>query len=504
MKEKDIVEQKNEKKKLKKREQAEKKEHKHMGISLRGFVTVWIVFLCAGVLLAYSLLSSRLYKQRYQEQLEKNVISQAAYLEKNLSENDMSVTKPLDLSLQLESVATALYGRVLVVNRDYSVAKDTYGNRDGAQIINADVISVMRGQSVDKMLKKDGYLLYMTAVKKGDQILGVLIIQASTDSIEVVEKRVERRNWLSFVCIMIMCVCAAYAIGNACARGIKRINHQMEIAGEGQLEKKIPVHGFKEFKQLTERYNTTISKLMVIDSTRQEFVSNVSHELKTPITSMKVLADSLIQNESADLAMYKEFMTDIVEEIDRESKIITDLLTLVKMDKKTSAMNLEEININELLEVILKRVTPIAKSRGIQITYESYRDVTAYVDEVKLSLALTNIIENAVKYNVDNGWVKVTLNADHRNFYVKVADSGVGIPDDCKEHVFERFYRVDKARSRDTGGTGLGLAITKSVIVMHKGSIRLYSEAGEGTTFTIRIPLKLEVENDNTGKEETT
>ena len=362
----------------------------------------------------------------------------------------------------------------------------------------------MRGQSVDRMLKKDGYLLYMTAVKKGDQILGVLIIQASTDSIEVVEKRVERRNWLSFICIMIMCVCAAYAIGNACARGIKRINHQMEIAGEGQLEKKIPVRGFKEFKQLTERYNTTISKLMVIDSTRQEFVSNVSHELKTPITSMKVLADSLIQNESADLAMYKEFMTDIVEEIDRESKIITDLLTLVKMDKKTSAMNLEEININELLEVILKRVTPIAKSRGIQITYESYRDVTAYVDEVKLSLALTNIIENAVKYNVDNGWVKVTLNADHRNFYVKVADSGVGIPDDCKEHVFERFYRVDKARSRDTGGTGLGLAITKSVIVMHKGSIRLYSEAGEGTTFTIRIPLKLEVENDNTGKEETT
>lgn len=240
---------------------------------------------------------------------------------------------------------------------------------------------------------------------------------------------------------------------------------------------------------------------MVIDSTRQEFVSNVSHELKTPITSMKVLADSLIQNESADLAMYKEFMTDIVDEIDRESKIITDLLTLVKMDKKSAAMNIEEIKINDLLEVILKRVTPIAKSRGIQITYESYRDVTAWVDEVKLSLALTNIIENAVKYNVDNGWVKVTLNADHRNFYVKVADSGVGIPDDCKEHVFERFYRVDKARSRDTGGTGLGLAITKSVIQMHKGSIKLYSESGEGTTFTIRIPMKSDASVNTARKE---
>ena len=228
----------------------------------------------------------------------------------------------------------------------------------------------------------------------------------------------------------------------------------------------------------------------------------MSHELKTPITSMKVLADSLIQNEDADLAMYKEFMTDIVDEIDRESKIITDLLTLVKMDKKSAAMNIEEISINDLLEIILKRVTPIAKSRGIQITYESYRDVTASVDEVKLSLALTNIIENAVKYNVDNGWVKVTLNADHRNFYVKVADSGVGIPDDCKEHVFERFYRVDKARSRDTGGTGLGLAITKSVILMHHGSIKLYSEAGEGTTFTIRIPMKQDLPEITDQKED--
>ena len=245
-----------------------------------------------------------------------------------------------------------------------------------------------------------------------------------------------------------------------------------------------------EFRGLIRNYNETIKKLSDIDNTRQEFVSNVSHELKTPITSMKVLADSLVQNEYADLKMYKDFMSDIVDEIDRESKIITDLLTLVKMDKKSSTMNIEEININQLLEVILKRVSPIANQRNIEITYESYREVLAEVDEVKLSLALSNIIENAVKYNVDNGWVKVTLNADHRFFYVKVADSGVGIPDDCKTHVFERFYRVDKARSRDTGGTGLGLAITKNVISMHNGTIKLYSESGEGTTFTIKIPIK--------------
>ena len=282
---------------------------------------------------------------------------------------------------------------------------------------------------------------------------------------------------------------------------LQKIEEGIAAIKNGYGEYNLQVNDYTETAGICEKINQMLGRIKVMDDSRQEFVSNVSHELKTPITSMKVLADSLIQNESADLAMYKEFMTDIVDEIDRESKIITDLLTLVKMDKKSAAMNIEEIKINDLLEVILKRVTPIAKSRGIQITYESYRDVTAWVDEVKLSLALTNIIENAVKYNVDNGWVKVTLNADHRNFYVKVADSGVGIPDDCKEHVFERFYRVDKARSRDTGGTGLGLAITKSVIQMHKGSIKLYSESGEGTTFTIRIPMKSDASVDTARKE---
>ena len=111
------------------------------------------------------------------------------------------------------------------------------------------------------------------------------------------------------------------------------------------------------------------------------------------------------------------------------------------------------------------------------------------IDDVKISLAVSNLIENAIKYNVDNGWVRVSLNADHKYFYVKVADSGVGIPEDCQSQVFERFYRVDKARSRDTGGTGLGLSITRNAILMHKGAIKLYSKPGEGTTFTMRIPL---------------
>ena len=182
-------------------------------------------------------------------------------------------------------------------------------------------------------------------------------------------------------------------------------------------------------------------------------------------------------------------MGDITEEIERENKIINDLLSLVKMDKTASDLNVKPENINELVERILKRVRPIAAVRNIEVVFESFRPVTAEVDEVKLSLAISNLVENAIKYNKEDGWVHVSLNADHKYFYVKVADSGIGIPEESIEHIFERFYRVDKSHSREIGGTGLGLAIARNAIVMHRGAVKVYSEEGTGTTFTVRVPL---------------
>ena len=137
----------------------------------------------------------------------------------------------------------------------------------------------------------------------------------------------------------------------------------------------------------------------------------------------------------------------------------------------------------------MKRLQPIAAERNVELILESIRPVAAQIDEVKFTLAITNLVENGIKYNVDGGFVRVSVNADHKFFYVKVSDSGIGIPENCKSQVFERFYRVDKARSRETGGTGLGLAITRNIILMHKGVIKLYSKESEGTTFTVRIPL---------------
>ena len=142
-----------------------------------------------------------------------------------------------------------------------------------------------------------------------------------------------------------------------------------------------------------------------------------------------------------------------------------------------------------MLEAILKRLKPIAEKKNIELVFESMRLVSAEIDEVKLSLALSNLVENAIKYNNVNGWVKVSLDAAHKFFTVSVEDSGIGIPEESLEHIFERFYRVDKSHSKEINGNGLGLAITRNAILMHRGAIKVRSVEGEGTKFFVKIPL---------------
>ena len=147
------------------------------------------------------------------------------------------------------------------------------------------------------------------------------------------------------------------------------------------------------------------------------------------------------------------------------------------------------VSVNEIIELILKRLRPIAQKNDVEIVFESIRPVMAEVDEVKITLALTNLVENAIKYNKEHGFVKVTLDADHQYFIVEVEDTGIGIPQESYDQIFERFYREDKSHSREIGGTGLGLAITKNVILMHRGTILVSSELTQGTVFTVKIPL---------------
>lgn len=396
------------------------------------------------------------------------------------------------IDTELSVTAEMFNGRIVIIDRNFKIINDTFKLAEGKINISEEVLKAYSGEvqsSYNK--KKDYFSLAFPIPGKGEkeEAEGVLLLTASTENIDLLEARVtEKITFFQIVVLWVVAVLGLLAAG-LLLKPFIRLKKVMGAVAEGDLEQDIQVDTYRETKEISEAVSQTLRKLKAVDQSRQEFVSNVSHELKTPITSIRVLADSLMSMEDVPAELYREFLSDISDEIDRESKIIDDLLTLVKADKSNAELNVEQININGLLEQILKRLRPIAKKRNIELVLESIREVSADVDEVKLSLALSNLVENAVKYNHEEGWVHVTLDADHKFFYVKVSDNGIGISQEDQEHVFERFYRVDKARSRETGGTGLGLAITKSIVLMHQGAIKLQSREGEGTTFTVRIPL---------------
>lgn len=390
----------------------------------------------------------------------------------------------------MNTLAYSLSARVMIVDTDYRVAYDSFRLLKDTYIMNNDIYEIMKGDRDERLVREQSYIEYMfPVVNREGYIDDVAVIAVSLESME------NERGYLSYranilICIfMVIGVLTAFFISYMAVRDTRKIKSQLVNMKDGFLGQISSDGLWREAGSVVDNMNGIFAKSQLLEESRQEFVSNVSHELKTPITSMKVLSESILMQDNVPVEMYREFMNDIVLEIDREAQIISDLLTLVKTDKGSDSLNIERVDINELMEVILKRLTPLAEKRSLEITFESFREVEADIDKVKFTLAISNLIENGIKYNVDGGWIRVSLNADHKNLYIKVADSGVGIPEDCVEHIFERFYRVDKARSRDTGGTGLGLAISKNIIVMHKGIINVYSEPGKGTTFTVRVPM---------------
>jgi len=271
---------------------------------------------------------------------------------------------------------------------------------------------------------------------------------------------------------------------------IKQMLKVIEKMTEGRFDQKIKVRGHDELSELSMAFNQMSAKLQKVDASRQEFVANVSHELKTPLSSMKVLIESLLFQENVPEETYKEFLADTNSEIDRLTVIINSLLVLVKLDRKVVPINAEITNMNELLADIIKRLKPLSNKRKIELVYDEEKEVNAEVDVVKITLALTNLIENGIKYNRDEGLVKIKLDSDHQNAYISIEDNGIGIPEDEQNKVFDRFYRIDKTRDRETGGTGLGLSITQRTVLLHNGSIKLTSKENEGTMFVVRLPLK--------------
>ena len=424
-----------------------------------------------------------------------------------LNNNYLQDTSNEAINAELEQMSNLYDGRVIIINGNFRIVKDTYSISEGKTIISEEVIRCFKGESTTRYDKENGYIemtipieapssgknqtTQADAGKKPEQsqVVGVMLASVSTDSIATTMEILNRKALIIEI-VMIICIFGvAVGFSSILVKPFNRVTQAITEVKDGFTDEPIAVPDYIETEHIIDAFNQLLTQMKVIDDSRQEFVSNVSHELKTPLTSMKVLADSLMQQEDAPLELYQEFMQDIANEIERENKIINDLLSLVKMDKTAAQMNITAVDINELIESVLKRLRPIARLRDVEVTFESIRPVTAEIDEVKITQVFTNLVENAIKYNKEHGWVKVLLDADHQFFTVEISDSGIGIPEADYDHIFERFYRVDKSHSREIGGTGLGLAITRNAILLHRGSVKVASTEGEGTSFTVKIPL---------------
>ena len=339
------------------------------------------------------------------------------------------------ISGELSLISSLYDGRILIIDQDLRVVTDTYNMEASKTMIVEEVIRCFKtGNSAHvisgRFLEVAVPIQKVIDEEKGTtETMGVILVSASLDAITDNKEVLSDSVNLFLTILVIVMVLAAVSLSFAFVHPFKRLTRKISAVTAEHIEDEIHEKGYTEIEQISDAFNQLLGKIRLLDVSRQEFVSNVSHELKTPLTSMKVLADSLIQMPDAPVEYYREFMEDISAEIDRENAIIADLLTMVKLDKTQADMNIQAQNINELLELILKRLKPIAAKQNVEMVFESFREVIAEVDEVKLTLALTNFVENAIKYNKQNGWVHVSLDADHKYFYVKVIDSGCGIPE---------------------------------------------------------------------------
>ena len=473
-------------------------------LRFRIFMIIIVVSYVPTLMMRYGILQN--YENRAVSLRIAEVENQAKILANHLVVNNYLQNPNLDtINAELLQLSTLYDGRVIVIDQNFTAVKDTYGISEGKTIISEEVILCFKGINSNHYDSHNHYIEITTPItltaevgnetgigkiaETENQTIGVMLISVSTDNINTNIQVLDEKAQTLQLLMMILVICLSWFASKLLMKPFDKVTSAIGEVKDGFESEISDVPDYVETEHIIHAFNEVLKRMKILDESRQEFVSNVSHELKTPLTSMKVLADSLKAQEDVPVELYQEFMLDIADEIDRENKIINDLLSLVKMDKTSSDLNVESVDINQMIEAILKRLKPIADQKDIDLIYESVREVNAEVDEVKLTLAISNLVENGIKYNKEHGYVKVRLDADHQFFTIDVEDNGIGIPQEAIEHIFERFYRVDKSHSKKIGGTGLGLAITRNAILMHRGAIKVESKPESGTTFSVKIPL---------------
>ncbi len=407
-------------------------------------------------------------------------------------------------AMELYSLASKgsseLGGRMLVISDSGIVLADSFSKLNGMQISQNEVNDILYNNNssaygyhkVDSATEDDGYIwvLYSTAsISSNGKTVGVLLHSTSLqDEIRQIGKLGRNMLWIYIIaCIVILLV--SMVVSRLVTKPVQELTDTALKISSGDLESRADVKGKSELAELGQTFNMMISRLQNIDQQRSEFVSDASHELKTPLASMKILVESLLYQDTIDPKIYKEFLSDINTEIDRLNSLITDLLLISKMDGDMILMHTEAVPFTDIVQKCVNALRPIAQKRGIAVHFHILDEVKLECDPIKLRQAVNNLVDNAIKYSIDGGRVDITIKRYGTEVHLIVQDDGVGMSKEHLDHIFERFYRVDKARARVTGGTGLGLHIVRKIALLHGGRVDVKSREGQGSVFTLMLPV---------------
>jgi signal transduction histidine kinase len=325
-------------------------------------------------------------------------------------------------------------------------------------------------------------------VRDGQVTLGAVYL--SENDYEQAELIVSIQGRLGTISIIACAVVFTLTVifSRALTLRITQLVEAIRVVSRGNYEHRLDVTGNDELTELGHEFNRLTERLENTEAQRRRFVSDASHELKTPLASIRLLSDSIVQNEEMDAATMREFVTDIGSEADRLQRTTDKLLNLSRLD---DAIDLDRVPVDasEVAKATLRLLRPLADARGVSTELVADPGCTVFASEEELYQIIFNLAENAVKYNVEGGSVQLMIARSGSMVVMTVCDSGIGIPEEDRPHVFSRFYRVDKARSREAGGSGLGLSIVYDCVKSLGGFIEIASAEPQGTCITVRLPF---------------
>ncbi len=386
--------------------------------------------------------------------------------------------------------------RAIVADRAYKVVFDSNSELVD-KIFIRDIVNVAFGgeQAFDHYENEQGVHILSVAVpiKTGDNATAVIYLVTSIDSIDKTLSFVTANLLIISMLISVLVGMLSLGMSYIVTSPIDEFIAVAKEISKGNFDKKVTVKSHNEFAQMAETLNFMTDELQSLEEKRKNFVSDVSHELKTPLATIKLICDSIVATPDPDAEMLKEFLGDLSDEVDRLTRIVESLLALTRMDSGKAQLKLVPVDTAAMIHAIVRNLTLKASEKGIVLytnfTEEIRREIM--LDYDKIWEAIYNIVDNAIKYSPENGFVRVSLQKEDKFAIIRVEDNGPGIPEAEKDKIFERFYRLDDSRARDTGGTGLGLAIAKEVVTMHGGAITVLSEGEAGSIFSIYLPIVL-------------